>query len=91
MQTAGALVDSLDPNGYISFRLFRDATRYIDGAHVKDLDCLNRDLSKVIIVDCDPQAYQLHTRNAIGLKKWTGNDADRQLVELAHFLKSQFA
>ena len=34
-QTAFPIVDGLDPKGYISFRLFRDATRYIDGAHVK--------------------------------------------------------
>ncbi|ELU04538.1 hypothetical protein CAPTEDRAFT_220287 [Capitella teleta] len=86
--TASALVDGLDPNGYISFRLFRDATRYDNGVHVKDLDCLNRDLSKVIIVDCDPQAVAPHKRNSIGLKKWTGNDDDRNLVDLAHFLKT---
>jgi len=32
------------------YRLVRDATRFVDGHHVKDLTALNRDLSKVIII-----------------------------------------
>lgn len=34
-QTAFPLIDSIDPHGFISYRLFRDATRYMDGHHVK--------------------------------------------------------
>lgn len=34
-QTAFPLIDSVDPHGFISYRLFRDATRYMDGHHVK--------------------------------------------------------
>ena len=49
---------------------------------------MNRDLSKVIIVDCDPNAFKLHPRNAVGLPKWTGSDSDRKLIDLAHFLKT---
>ena len=36
-------------NQYIMYRLFRDATRYVDGHHTKDLFALNRDLKKVCI------------------------------------------
>ena len=36
-------------NKYIMYRLFRDATRYVDGHHTKDLFALNRDLKKVMI------------------------------------------
>lgn len=43
------ILDALDPNGYIMYRLVRDATRFVDGHHVKDLGALNRDLSRVII------------------------------------------
>ena len=57
--------------------------------YLQDLGCLNRDLSKVIIVDCDPKAYKTYSRNAVGLKKWMGNDDDRTLVDLAHFLRSK--
>ncbi|XP_031241754.1 mitochondrial import inner membrane translocase subunit TIM50 isoform X3 [Mastomys coucha] len=33
--TAFPLIDSVDPHGFISYRLFRDATRYMEGHHVK--------------------------------------------------------
>lgn len=48
-QTVFPILDSLDPNGYIMYRLVRDATDFIDGHHVKNLDCLNRDLKKVTL------------------------------------------
>ncbi|XP_071496983.1 mitochondrial import inner membrane translocase subunit TIM50-like [Diadema antillarum] len=86
--TAFPLLDSLDPKGYIMYRLFRDATKYVNGHHVKDLSSLNRDLSKVIIVDCNAKSYQLQPKNAVGLKKWEGNDDDRTLFELAAFLRT---
>lgn len=49
LQTVFPILDALDPNGYIMYRLVRDATRFVDGHHVKDLGALNRDLSRVII------------------------------------------
>ena len=48
LQTVFPILDALDPNGYIMYRLVRDATRFVDGHHVKDLGALNRDLSRVI-------------------------------------------
>ncbi|KAG8227790.1 hypothetical protein J437_LFUL006424 [Ladona fulva] len=86
--TAFPILDALDPNGYIAYRLVRDATRYVDGQHIKDLDCLNRDLDKVIVVDCNPNSVKLHPRNAIVLPKWSGNDDDRTLLDLAFFLRT---
>jgi len=86
--TAFPILDALDPNGYIMYRLFRDATRYVDGQHVKDLDCLNRDPSKVIVVDWNNGAISGHPRNALKIKKWEGNDDDRTLVDLALLLKT---
>lgn len=47
LQTVFPILDVLDPQGYIMYRLVRDATRFVNGHHVKDLDSLNRDLSKV--------------------------------------------
>ena len=56
---------------------------------LQDLACLNRDLSKVIIIDCDSKAFAMHPENAFLLKKWTGDDSDRTLVDLAAFLQSE--
>lgn len=50
LQTVFPILDALDPNGYIMYRLVRDATRFVDGHHVKDLGALNRDLSKVTTI-----------------------------------------
>ena len=71
------------------YRLYRDATRYMNSKHVKDLSCLNRDLSKVIMVDWDGEAVSLQRNNAIIIKKYSGQDDDRFLIDLAHFLQGQ--
>ena len=73
------------------YRLFRDATRYEDGHHVKDLDCINRDLSKVIVIDWNEKSVKSHQRNALKLKQWKGNDDDRYLIDLALLLKSMIS
>jgi import inner membrane translocase subunit TIM50 len=86
--TAMPILESLDPNGYIMYKLYRDATRYTKGQHIKDLDCLNRDLSKVILVDWNNNAFQLHPQNALKLRKWKGEDGDRTLIDLAIFLRT---
>ncbi|XP_022644908.1 mitochondrial import inner membrane translocase subunit TIM50-like isoform X2 [Varroa destructor] len=86
--TAFPIIDSLDPQGYIMYRLFKDATRYQDGQHIKDLGALNRPINKVIHVDCDEKAVQTHRSNAVCLKKWLGNMDDRTLIDLAIFLRT---
>lgn len=45
--TVFPLIEALDPRNVISYKLVRDATHFVDGHHVKSLDKLNRDLSKV--------------------------------------------
>lgn len=47
--TVFPLIEALDPRNIVSYKLVRDATHFVDGHHVKSLDKLNRDLSKVII------------------------------------------
>ncbi|XP_054713297.1 mitochondrial import inner membrane translocase subunit TIM50-like [Uloborus diversus] len=86
--TAFPIIDSLDPNGYIMYRLFRDATRYMSGHHVKDLSCLNRDLSRIIYVDWNEKSFQLQPKNALKLKRWKGNDDDKTLYDLANLLRA---
>uniref|UniRef100_A0ACB8FT40 Mitochondrial import inner membrane translocase subunit TIM50 n=1 Tax=Sphaerodactylus townsendi TaxID=933632 RepID=A0ACB8FT40_9SAUR len=66
----------------------RDATRYMDGHHVKDISCLNREPAKVVVVDCKKEAFRLQPFNGLGLKKWDGNSDDRTLFDLAAFLKT---
>ncbi|XP_034240821.1 mitochondrial import inner membrane translocase subunit TIM50-C-like isoform X1 [Thrips palmi] len=85
--TVFPILDALDPNGYIMYRLVRDATNFVDGHHVKSLDHLNRDLSKVIVVDWNSSSVKMHPRNTLLIPRWNGNDSDRTLIDLAAFLK----
>lgn len=86
--TVFPILDALDPKGYIMYRLVRDATHFVDGHHVKNLDNLNRDLSKVIVIDWDPNSTKLHPDNTFHMERWTGNDDDLSLLDLVSFLKT---
>ncbi|KAF8058619.1 HAD-like protein [Lyophyllum atratum] len=87
--TAGPILDKLDRfNFYITHRLFREATRSINGKIVKDLSYLNRDLSKVILLDTDPEHVATHPENAIILPKWKGDSRDNGLIAMIPFLES---
>ncbi|XP_055381262.1 mitochondrial import inner membrane translocase subunit TIM50-C-like [Condylostylus longicornis] len=82
------ILDALDPNGYIMYRLVRDATHFVDGHHVKNLDNLNRDLKRVIVIDWDPNTTKFHPQNAFSIARWHGNDNDTALFDLVSFLKT---
>jgi import inner membrane translocase subunit TIM50 len=86
--TVFPLLDAIDPHGYIMYRLVRDATHFIDGVHVKNLDNLNRDLSRVIVIDWDPQSVKFHPDNLFRVDRWTGNDDDSTMFDLVSFLKT---
>ncbi|KAK1930778.1 Mitochondrial import inner membrane translocase subunit TIM50 [Phytophthora citrophthora] len=87
---AEEIVQKLDPKQCALHILSRDATRYLNGAHVKDLSNLNRNLKQVVILDDDPAAYQLQPENAIPIKPFTnGRDRDdHELKDLIPFLKA---
>lgn len=85
--TAFPLIDNLDPNGNIWYRLFKDSTRYVDGIHQKDLNRLNRDLNKVIMIDWDDNAVTAK-RNQLKLKRWDGDIGDQTLIDLGIMLRT---
>ncbi|KAL7333392.1 mitochondrial inner membrane protein required for protein import [Mucor circinelloides] len=82
------LLDKLDPYQYAMYRLYREATRYVDGKYVKDLSHLNRDLSKVIIMDSNPDSFSMQPENGIALKPWKGEVKDQGLLEYIPFLEA---
>ncbi|KAG6829171.1 hypothetical protein H0H92_005426 [Tricholoma furcatifolium] len=87
--TAIPILEKLDRyNFYITHRLFREATRSINGQIVKDLSYLNRDLSKVISLDTTPEHVSTHPENAIVIPKWNGDPKDTGLIAMIPFLES---
>lgn len=81
------LMRKMDPYRFIVWPLFREATKYKDGEIVKDLSYLNRDLSKVIMIDTNATHVRNQPENAIVLPKWTGDPKDKELVSLIPFLE----
>ncbi|KAJ3061612.1 mitochondrial inner membrane protein required for protein import [Podochytrium sp. JEL0797] len=84
---AQPVIETLDPYHYIMYSLYRDSTRLMGIKHVKDLSCLNRDLGKVIVVDTDPENFQLQPENGIQLKAWKGEEGDEELAKLMKLLE----
>ncbi|KAJ5037492.1 uncharacterized protein L3040_007666 [Drepanopeziza brunnea f. sp. 'multigermtubi'] len=84
---AEPIIRKLDPYHIVTWPLFREATRYENGEYIKDLSYLNRDLSKVILIDTKAEHAQKQPENAIILKKWEGDPKDTELVALIPFLE----
>lgn len=82
------ILEAIDQKHLISYKLVRDSTHFVDGHHVKNLDKLNRNLKKVIVIDWDNNAVKFHPDNHFNLLRWNGNDDDITLIHLTSFLKT---
>ncbi|KAI9731556.1 MAG: mitochondrial inner membrane protein required for protein import [Cirrosporium novae-zelandiae] len=87
LMMADPVIRKLDPFRFIMWPLGREATLYSKGEYIKDLSHLNRDLSKVILIDTDPTHAKFQPENAVILPKWKGNSKDRELVKFIPFLE----
>ncbi|CAB4401569.1 unnamed protein product [Rhizophagus irregularis] len=85
---AEQILMKLDPLGLVPYRLYRESTRYVEGKIVKDISKLNRDLSKVIIMDSNPDSYSLQPENAIAVPPWKEDPNDTFLIDILPFLES---
>lgn len=81
-------LELLDPEHFITHRLFKGHKRTVNGHSLKDLSLLNRDLKKVIIIDDKPANYQLQPNNGVQIKPFTGDLEDKALYELIPFLET---
>ncbi|KAG9228912.1 putative mitochondrial import inner membrane translocase subunit tim50 [Amylocarpus encephaloides] len=84
---AEPVLRKLDPYHIVTWPLFREATLYENGEYVKDVSYLNRDLSKVIVIDTKASHVKNQPENAIILKPWEGQVGDKDLVGLIPFLE----
>lgn len=84
---ADPLLDLLDPHRTIRYRLFRESCVYYEGNYVKDMSLIDRDLSQSIIVDNSPSSYLFHPENAIDCSSFIDDPRDRELDQIAAFLK----
>ena len=84
---ASPLIDILDNNKLCSYRLFREHCTFINGAFIKDLKRLDRNLKDVILLDNSPIAYMLHPENGFPIKTWYDDKSDRELYNLAPIIE----
>jgi RNA polymerase II subunit A small phosphatase-like protein len=84
---AEPLVAQLDPEGFCSYKLFREHCTFYNNAFVKDLTRLGRPMTDVIIVDNSPIAYMFQPENAIPCISWYDDMADTDLDRIASLLE----
>jgi len=86
---ADAVLNILDPNGYITHRLYRHhvTVNPMYPGIVKDLSKIGRDLTKTIIVDNAPENFRVQIDNGIEIITWYNDPYDVELATLTPFLK----
>ncbi|GBG31800.1 Mitochondrial import inner membrane translocase subunit tim50 [Hondaea fermentalgiana] len=81
-------VYSLDSSNVMQSKLFREATVYEDGEHIKDLSHLNRDLGRVIVIDDKAKSVPKQPENCIIVKPFEDpTQEDTTLFDLVPFLE----
>ena len=78
----------MDPwNQIITESLSNECLDYKNKKYFKNLEYLNRDLSKVIVIDKNVENVFMHRDNVIQIPKYYGIDNDKHLNELLPLLK----
>lgn len=84
---ADPVIDWLDGGeGLISGRLFRESCTLRNGSYLKNLEVVERDLSRVCLVDNSPMSYMLQEANGIPVEGWTHDPNDEALLDLLPML-----
>ncbi|CAI9755185.1 unnamed protein product [Fraxinus pennsylvanica] len=86
---ASLVLDRLDWRSRISYRLYRDSCKEVDGKFVKDLSEIGRDLGRVAIVDDNPNSYMFQTDNAIPIRPFVDDLGDGELKKLIKFFEGR--
>ena len=84
---ASPLLDILDKEKNIKYRLYRDHCTFINGIYIKDLKKCNRNLKDLIIVDNSPIAYTFDSDNGLPIKTWIEDPDDKELMKLVPILE----
>ena len=83
---ASPLLDILDKEKNIKYRLYREHCTYLNGIYIKELKRLNRNLKDVIIVDNSPTAYTFDKENGLPIKSWYEDKNDKELEKISPLL-----
>ncbi|KAM6962500.1 CTD small phosphatase-like protein 2-A [Aplochiton taeniatus] len=85
---AEKILDILDPKRKLfRHRLYQEDCSCVLGHYVKDLELLERDFAKTVVLDNAPHTYPYHLVNVIPIKSWSGGKEDRELQTLIPYLE----
>ena len=84
---ASPLLDILDKDKNIQYRLYREHCTFLNGIYIKELKRLNRDLKDVIIVDNSPLAFAFDTENGLPINSWYEDKTDNELERISILLE----
>ena len=85
---ANIVLEEIDKNKVITYKLYRRHVEYNDGFCLKDLNKIGRDLKKVCIIDNDKNNFKLQMENGIEIKEFLGEQDDNELDLLGDLLMS---
>lgn len=91
-QYANPLLDRLDANRFIDYRLFREHCTLVDGSYTKDLSLLGRDLKDVILMDVDAidknstLSFKINPENGLLVRSFFSDSRDKELIRLMPLL-----
>ena len=83
---ADIVLNELDKNKMINYKLYRKHTEQINGIFIKDLSKLGRDISKVVIVDNNKDNFSLQPENGLHICSFLGDQNDDELFALSEDL-----
>ena len=81
------LLDILDKDKNIKYRLTREHCTFLNGIYIKELKKLNRNLKDLIIVDNSPLAYAFDNDNGLPIKAWYDDKSDDELNKIYPLLE----
>lgn len=73
---------------FFSKRYYRQHCTKVGNGYVKDLTCVDKDLSKLMIIDNSPVSYMMHENNAIAIEGWINDPTDVDLLCLLPVLNA---
>ena len=80
------VIDQIDPDNYIKYRLYRQHALPWGSIYIKDLTRIGRDISRMIIVDNVAENFQLQPDNGIYISSWFDDVNDVALLQLMPIL-----
>ena len=83
---ASPLLDILDKEKHIQYRLYRENCTLLNGIYIKSLKKIGRNMKDLIIVDNSPLAYAFDRDNGLPISSWFEDKNDKELYNIIPLL-----